>query len=350
MVKKYILTWDLGATKCCAGVVEYDTQTNDLKCINQCKVKLRDATSLEDLINKIENALDFSHQTVDCICIAGAGCYDGEYLAHENTYPYPMHFAKIARDNNWPRYDVIHDYAPIVCATFTNYMDQPNNLKRLNTNELKHHGRRVALGIGTGLGMKDGVLFENGDFWLGQNEVGHTGIAHPPAADQYHKHLHTELMHYLHQREPNNSVITFEKILTGSGTVNLYQFFYPDAEETTPEAVGVKMREGKANEMVNAFSWYIGLFVGLVQLTFMPDGGVWITGGVALSHLDVFDRPEFRIGISASPAYWSQREQFPLGVLCNQEHALIGCGYYAVKRLMSHSDEIKKLSRYKAVV
>lgn len=332
MGKKQIITWDLGATKCNAGVVEYDQESGELKCVKQCKVKLTQASSLEDLINQLENHLNFSHQDAEAVCIAGAGSFDGEYLHLENAYPYPMHFAKIAREKKWPRFAVIHDYAPIVCATFTSYMEQVNNVKKLNNNSLKHEGRRVALGLGTGLGMKDGVLFNNGDFWLGQNEVGHTGVAYPPAADPYYRKLHLELLHFLHER---NQVITFEKILTGQGCLNLYQFFYPhDTEVSTPEAVGVKMRSGKAGEMVEAFAWYIGLFVGCVQLTFMPDGGVWITGGVALNHLDVFDLPTFQLGISASPAYWSIRETFPLGVLCNEEHALIGGAYYATRRLL----------------
>jgi len=69
-------------------------------------------------------------------------------------------------------------------------------------------------------------------------------------------------------------------------------------------------------------------------LIFMPEGGVWITGGVTMNHPYVFDRPDFFNGINASPAYQMQRSNYPLGVLCNHEHALIGCGYYAVKRLM----------------
>lgn len=347
-MNKRIIAWDLGATKCNAGIVEYNPETEELTCIKQCKIKLRDATSLENLIDQMELALEFSHKEADCVCIAGAGCYNGEYLLLENAYPYPMHFAQIAREKHWPRYAVIHDYAPIVCATFTSYMDHPNNVKKLNKNELKHEGRRVALGIGTGLGMKDGVLFKNGDFWLGQNEVGHTGIAFPPAADSARRRLHLDLMHFLHEKDPDNPVVTFEKVLTGQGSLNLYQFFYPHADAKTPEEVGDLMRSGKAEEMVKAFAWYIGLFVGSVQLTFMPEGGVWITGGVAINHLEVFDLAEFVEGIMASPAYWPQREQFPLGVLCNHEHALIGCGYYAMKRLLP-KETVTPAPAYKAV-
>lgn len=94
------------------------------------------------------------------------------------------------------------------------------------------------------------------------------------------------------------------------------------------------MREGKTVELINAFAWYLGLFIGTIQLIFLPEGGIWMTGGVTLRHLDIFDNENFYSGINASPAYLNQRSQYPLGIFTNQDHALIGGGYYAVKRLM----------------
>lgn len=335
-MKKNIFAWDLGATKCSAGIVEYCEETNDLECKKHFTVKLNEANSLNQLISNIESGLDFAMSDADAVCIGAAGQYNGECLLLENAYPYPMPFARAAKQRQWPAYAIIHDYAPIVCATFTSYMEKQSNIKRLNTYDMKPFERRVALGIGTGLGLKDGVMFENGDFWLGRNEVGHIGVTTPPLADKYHLARHEELILFLQDKTvlQTNQPLTFEKILSGSGTVRLYQFFYPDAGEVTPEEVGNQMREGKAVEMLDTFAWYTGLFVGTIQLVFMPEGGVWITGGVSLKNLDIFDRPDFFAGIYASPAYRLQREEYPLGVLCNHEHALMGCGYYSAKRLL----------------
>lgn len=323
-----IVTWDLGATKCAAGLVEYEPSNQQFVCKKHVNVKLADCTSLENLIHEIETKMDYSMAEADAICIGAAGHYDGKTLLHTNPYPYPMNFADIANGQKWPPFTVIHDYASIVCATFTDYMKHQKNIKRLNDCPLKQQGRRVAFGIGTGLGLKDGVLFSNGDFWLGQNEIGHIGVVTPPEADKKHLDRHREIVSFLKQP------VTFEKILSGQGMANLYQFFYPSSGTITPEAVGEKLRKGEAQELLNTFAWYLGLFVGTVQLIFMPECGVWITGGVALHHLDVFDQPDFFAGIHASPAYLSQREAYPLGVLLNSEHALIGSAYYAVQRLL----------------
>lgn len=337
MIKTFI-AWDLGATKCTAGIVECDSTTHALSCKKQTSIKLTAASSLPDLIHQLEAQLGIRMSDADAVCIGAAGHFDGEFLQLENAYPYPMHFGEIARRFEWPTYEVIHDYAPLVCATFTSYMTDQHNIKRLNRCAMNTYGRRVTFGIGTGLGLKDGVLFNNGDFWLGKNEIGHIGITTPPHADVTHLKRHHELMSCLQEkiRKEHNPAISFEKILSGQGIVRLYQFFHPDDKHITPEEVGIKMQNNQETELQNTFAWYIGLFVGTVQLSFMPEGGIWISGGVALNHLDVFDRPDFNAGIYASPAYLLQREEYPLGVLCNPEHALIGCGYYAARRLVGN--------------
>lgn len=333
MIKKMI-AWDLGATKCAAGIIEYDAQTKEFQCKQRFAIKLTETTSFLDLIHKIESGLDMAFPDAHAICIGAAGQYNGYAIQHlEGVYPYPMPIAEIANDLKWPVFDVLHDYAPIVCATFTSYMQQPHNLKRLNTCAQNPLGRRVALGVGTGLGMKDGVLLASGDFWLGKNEIGHIGVTLPPQAEPHRLAQHQALMQFLQNEK--HYPITFEKILSGQGMVRLHQFFYPSHPLTTPEEVGKRLQNGQAPDVQAAFAWYLGLLVGAVQLTFMPEGGIWITGGVALSHLDIFDLPDFMAGIHASPAYRTQRDEYPLGILCNQEHALIGSGYYALRRLLT---------------
>jgi glucokinase len=329
-----LIAWDLGATNCRAGLIEYEPSSQLFNCLKSAAIKLMETTSLEDLIAQLEEQLATSFTDVQAICIGAAGHYRDGQLFHANAYPYSMDFSDLAKKRCWPPFAVIHDYATIVCSTFTDYLTKQANIKRLNHCDIKTYSRRIALGIGTGLGLKDGILFPNGDFWLGHNEAGHIGITSPPHADDQHLTMHQEIMRFLKiKSDRHQTPITFESLLAGKGTVNLHEFFYPDMLHLTPEAVGIRMRNGQAEEMVDAFAWYIGLFIGTVQLMFMPEGGIWITGGVVMNHLDVFERPDFINGIESFPAYLTQRKNYPLGILINHEHALIGGGYYASKRL-----------------
>ncbi len=334
-MQKKIITWDLGATKCAAAVVECDEE--NFHCRAQCHVKIRDANSLLELSRQLEAQLDIRMQDVDAICIGAAGQYDGEYLQLSSGYPYPMHFAQLAKQENWPRFAIIHDYSPIVCATFTSYIEKPTNIKAINSAKINTHGRRIALGIGTGVGLKDGILFADGNFWLGTNEIGHIGIITPPKAEKTHLERHEDLIKFLRSEHilHDDETMTFEKLLAGAGIVRLHSYFDRHAKNKSAEEIGALIRAGKANDTLATFAWYLGLLIGTVQLSFMPDGGIWITGGVALNHLEAFDHTDFLAGIEASPAYLNLRREFPLAVLCNTEHAFMGGAYYARRRLLT---------------
>lgn len=336
MPDKIIIPWDLGATKCAAAVVRYETKSHQLECLERYSVKLKSCHSFADLVDQIETGLHVKMSDAEAIVIGAAGQYDGREIRLESAYPFPMNVAEIANQQNWPRFSVVHDYTPIVCATFTSYMDNLDNIKTLHRGIIQPYGRHVAIGIGTGLGVKDGVLFENGNFWLGTNEMGHIGISYPPKADYYYLQRHRELIGYLRHemRGQLAEPITFEKILSGSGLTRLHNFIYKENKITDPGEVGRLCQEGKAEETIAIFAWYIGLFVGTVELTFMPSGGTWITGGVVLKNLNVFNHPEFYRGIQASPAYRLERSNFPLGVLVNPDHAFLGGAYYATQRII----------------
>lgn len=333
---KNIVTWDLGATKCAAAIVQYDAQTQRLNCQKTTQVKIRDFTSLEELSKHIENELGLKMRDADAVCIGAAGQYDGEFLHVEKNYPYIMGFAQLAKQKAWPQYDVIHDYSPVVCSTFTNYIAQAANVKTLNNAEMNPFGRRVALGVGTGVGLKDGVLLPNGDFWLGTNEMGHIGVVNPPLASSYYLERHHEFIKFLRSSGivKENEAITFEKVLANQGIVRIHSFFDSHAKDKSAEEIGALVREGKAEETLSLFAWYLGLLVGTVQLSFMPDGGIWLTGGVILNHLETFDHKDFNVGIESSPTYLDARKQFPLGVILGSEYAFMGGAYYATKRLM----------------
>lgn len=337
MNSKTIIALDLGATKCAAGIVEYDPDKGEFYCKKSCSILLAETSSLEDMTQKIAAELDMPLHAADAVCTGAAGQYNGREMHHlDGVYPYPMHFAEVAAKQKWQRYDVIHDYDSIVCATFTSYLRHEENILRLNHCVPHPHKRRVALGLGTGLGLKDGVLLPGGEFWLGKNEIGHIGIIQPPQTNHLHLSQHQEFIRYLYATQKmQQRAITFESILTGRGLVNLHRFLYPSQDENTPEIVGNKMKAGSTPELLDLFAWYLGLFIGSVQLIFMPEGGIWITGGVVLKHLEIFSLPSFTAGIQASPAFQLERDSYPLGVMKNPEHALIGAGFYAVKRLLN---------------
>src|SRR3990167_5420802 len=223
--KKTIAVWDLGATKCAVGIIEVDLFMERFKFITSTSLYLNDFFSLDDLTQGLENNLGTRFSDIDKIMIAGAGIYDGYTLNLANGYPYPMEFAALAKSRKWSSMTVVHDYVPMMCATFIADLLDPDQISFIHPGVLNPYGRRVVFGLGTGLGFKDGLLLERKKFWLGENEVGHIGILFP-------------------------------------------------------HEVGDLLRAGQAEETLALLAWYLGLLIGSLQLIFMPSGGIWMTGGV----------------------------------------------------------------------
>jgi glucokinase len=311
-MSKSIIVWDLGATKCAAALMLCDDQNHYIQ--KSAYIKLKDCNTLEELILTIEKNIGTQHNEVDAICIGAAGVYNGESLELDNGYPYLMNFGALSKKYHWAPFHIIHDYAPIVCATFTPHL----TAKKLNDAEIDIFGRRVALGVGTGLGLKDGVLLDNSTFWLGSNEMGHIGLSHPVDASPELLEFHHKLLQQSH--------ISFEKILSGSGLLKLNRFLHPDDLTANPEEI-------RSEDTLKIFAFYLGLFIGTVQLTFMPSGGIFIAGGVVQKNPHLFDYAEFWKGVKALPAYLNKRETFPLRLLYDDNHAFFGGAYYAVRRI-----------------
>lgn len=318
---KNIITWDLGGTKCAAGLVGYD-EHGALRCHETTSIKLASVTSLHELIERIEHNLAVRHHEVDAVSIGAAGIYDGNMLRLENGYPFSMPIAHQAQAHKWPRYFVVHDYVPIICASFY------PTLKTLAIHEGHPDplGRRVAFGIGTGLGLKDGVLLPHGDIWLGHNEMGHIGLSLVPSVPKHLQSINQKLC---------QQGFSFENVLSGSGMLWIEQFFRPNTAAQSPEQLGVLIRQGDANDTLHCFAFYVGLFSAVVQLCFMPSGGIWMAGGILLKHPELFLCHEYQQGLQALSAYQAERQRFPIRLITDRHAAFLGAAYYAIKKLPS---------------
>ncbi|MFN3235249.1 MAG: glucokinase [Gammaproteobacteria bacterium] len=335
MSKKTFAVWDIGATKCAAAIVHYDVNTDRLDCVARCRIKLKDCQSLDELLERVESELQFKTANADAICIAAAGRYNGKYIELEKGYPYPMDFGRIAKLHQWTNFAIVHDYVPVACATFTKYVTEPGNAIILNKGKVVPFSRRVVFGIGTGLGLKDIVHLPNGDFWLGSNEAGHIGLPFPPTAKKEHQQRHQEFIKFLRSDGlKEDDPIVFETILSGKGLSRTYHFITGETE-ATPEEISESIHAGNHPEVLKMMSYYLGLFIGTIQLTFMPRGGIWFTGGVVLKNMSLCDQSDMFEGIHASPAYEHVRKDFPLSVMCGPDYAFLGCAYYAKKRMLS---------------
>jgi glucokinase len=272
------------------------------------------------LVHEIEQQLGVTHSQIDAITIGAAGIYDGNMLNLKKGYPFAMPIADIASSSDWAPFAVVHDYTPLICASFYPYLET----MKIHRGISELYGRRVALGIGTGLGLKDGILKPSGDFWLGMNEMGHIGLCSAPAVPMHLRSIHRKMC---------LSGATFEDILSGQGMLHLHHAL-SGPSSLDPEELGAVVRASEAQETLGTFAFYVGLFVGTVQLCFMPSGGIFMAGGVLLKHRELFSCEEFYQGLWALPAYRTEREKFSVQLITDDNAALMGAAHFAMKRLL----------------
>jgi glucokinase len=321
MTQTFII-WDLGATKC--GVGKVTVKEHQYTCEKIISLQHKNHHSLDELVEDIESVLHLKHAQVDKVLIAGAGIYDGHILEHTNPYPFRMDFARIGWERDWPMFRVVHDYVPVLCSTFTPYIYDPKYVLSISSGVYEPSGRHVVFGVGTGLGLKDGVLLPNGKIWVGSNEMGHVGIALPPLADGQTLARHQAFTDFM--RHHSQPAMTFESILSGNGLTRIHEFF--TQKKLTPSEISALLHESRAEETLSLFAWYLGLFVGCVQLAFMPSGGLWVTGGVLKKNPMIAQHPAVIEGIQAHPAYDQVRKAFPLAFILHDELAYIGGAWY----------------------
>lgn len=334
---RYYIVWILDVMDCRAAIVE--NHENNFNIIKQCQCRLDHFISLKEMGAKISELLEMNHADADAICIASNGEYNGYELIIENfcydKLPYPLNFQTLSEEDHWPTFFVIKDYAPIICRTF---IDNEYNIKTIHAGQSSTSGRRVALGIDNMLGMNDAILLPNGQIWVGSNEIGHVGLSHPAVYQVCEALQHQELIDFLHHHEETNSqIITFDTILSKKGLVLLHQFAEKLDKPIPIEEIHAIIETDPASPALQIFARYLGLFINMVEFSFMPTGGIWITGKI-VEQFNLFEIPLLNFvlrGRDLSPFYKNVRDQFPLKILQGQDHAFLGAGFY-INNVLQH--------------
>ena len=193
---------------------------------------------------------------------------------------------------------------------------------------------QALIAAGTGLG-------EAALYWDGRRhrpfatEGGHAGFA---PADE----TQIELLKYLLRRfEP----VSWERVLSGPGLVNLYSFLRDTGRGEEPSwladeisagepaavisAAALSGRSDLCSEALNLFVALYGAESGNLALKVMATGGVFVGGGIAPKILARLRGPAFVRAFVAKGRMRPLLEAMPVRVVLNDRLALLGAARYA---------------------
>ena len=133
--------------------------------------------------------------------------------------------------------------------------------------------------------------------------------------------------------ERNGGFASVEDALSGRGLENCDLFLAggdgPAGKRRATEIVAAAHRgEDRALRAVRLFRDVLGAVIGDLALTFLPFGGIYLTGGVARSVLPFLGGQGFAGAFRAKGRFATFMERFPVSVVTDDTAALTGCTAY----------------------
>jgi glucokinase len=195
----------------------------------------------------------------------------------------------------------------------------------------KKRGHNLAV-IAAGTGLGEAMLIWDGEgFVPSATEGGHADFA---ARDD----LEVELLQFLRGRFGR---VSYERILSGNGLGNLYDFFTqgkrledtrenseaiatsPDRNATISE-LGLSGRSEAASRAVHLFAQIYGAEAGNLALKALSLGGVYVCGNIAARLLPILEGGGFRRAFLEKGRFGSVMEKIPVAVVLDGDVGLVG--------------------------
>jgi glucokinase len=207
----------------------------------------------------------------------------------------------------------------------------------LNQGAPDAEGNRAVIAAGTGLG--EAGLFWDGAHWHPfATEGGHTDFA---PRDE----LEMDLLRFLLKEHAR---VSWERLVSGMGLVNIYRFFKTTGREEEPTWLAEAMRAGDPGAVVaqhardgrsplcartmDLFMALYGAEAGDLGLKVMSRGGVYVGGGIAPKNLDLLKQGAFMGRFTSKGRLSPLLEAMPVRVILNEKTGLLGAAHGAVLR------------------
>lgn len=216
---------------------------------------------------------------------------------------------------------------------------EPTEWAVLNAGAPDAVGNAAVIAAGTGLG-------EAGLYWDGQRyrpfatEGGHTDFA--PRSP-----LECELLHFLLARFDR---VSYERVLSGPGLVNIYEFLRETGRGDEPVWLAEEFRghdpaavitqtalAGRCALCEQALDLFVSLYgaeAGNLALKVMATGGLFIGGGIAPKILPKLTTPTFMSAFVAKGRMQPVVEAIPVRVILNDRTALFGAARCAMLHIL----------------
>jgi glucokinase len=322
-----ILAGDIGGTN--ARLASFQSQHGDLRLISEHIFPSREYSELGEIVRQFLKDVSVRPE-VACFGIAGP-VHNGR--VETSNLPWVIEQSRLAKQIDLPATLLINDLEANAWGIGELSLEDLTPLNSVRQSV----GNQAVIAPGTGLG-------EAGLFWNGtQHQVfacegGHADFA--PQGD-----LQVELLQFLAGRYGH---VSYERILSGPGLVNVYEFLR--GKNSGDEPTGFAARAGGANAAAaishaalnqtnplaeRALDLWIAVYgaeAGNLALKAMATGGIFLSGGISPKILPKLAGPIFMNAFLEKGRLRSLLESIPVQVVTNDKAGLLGAARCAATK------------------
>lgn len=327
MARNLILAGDIGGTK--TELALFSVHGEKLRLESQQRFPSKRYSGLMPVLREF---LGGKRPAIDAACFGIAGpVVDGK--VRTTNLPWIIDVEELRRGLKVDAVTLLNDLEAAAYGIFTLENDE---FFTLNEGAMCHTGNKALIAAGTGLGQA--VLYDDGHhFHPLASEAGHADFA--PRNE-----IEIELLRYLMGRFGH---VSYERVLSGPGLVNIYRFLKEARGMAEPPALSARFATAEddgavvisqsalANEFeicITALDLFVSIYgaeAGNLGLRAKSVRGLYVGGGIAPKILAKLKDGTFMRAFTDKGRYADLLAAIPIQVVLNGQSALRGAAYYA---------------------
>ena len=322
-----ILAGDVGGTK--AHLALFDFTDGELKHVRDQRFPAREYPGLEAIVKEFLVA-----EKVTSACFGVPGPVRDGRLRLTNL-PWTLDSRELAHDLKIDYVFLIND---LQANGYGIAELGPDQVYTLSEGDARQVGNRALISAGTGLGEAF-LIFDGRDYVPYPSEGGHADFA-PRNEDEI------DLLRFLRQKYDGR--ISFERVVSGQGLTNVYEFLRDVRGLEEPAWLAQRMTEEDPNAVItdlamkakseicertlDMFVSAYGAEAGNLALKILSVGGLYVGGGIAPRILEKLKDGTFMKAFTDKGRLSQLLVNTPVRVILESRTALIGAAAYAEAR------------------
>lgn len=319
------LAGDVGGTK--TNVALFRLQRGRLAMVAQQQARNRNFPSLESILRGFLKE-QCAEPTRACFGVAGP-IISGQCAA--TNLPWVIDPKRVARALNLRSVMLLNDLE----ATAYGIQTLPRSaFAVLNEGRVEPHGAIAVIAAGTGLG-EAALVWDGARYHAVASEGGHADFA--PRNE-----LEIDLLQHLAKRFGH---VSYERVLSGSGKVELYRFLRDTGRGEEPAWLAQQMAvedpspvvselglSGRSKLCADALDLFVSIYgaeTGNLALKLLARGGVYVGGGIAPNLLAKLKAGAFMSAFTDKGRLAPLVSQIPVRVILDEKTALFGAAQVA---------------------